>query len=89
MVFRTLQAMRGENFASKNYPAVARKDFFLHPASEVFKVCVFENKSHLYVASSICLGFCLNFSGERLELLIVHFLRGLRRGFHASASHIL
>jgi len=37
-VSRNLQAPRAKKSPQEIYPAVARKDFFLHPASEVFKL---------------------------------------------------
>jgi len=37
-LFLILQVRHAKKIAAKIYPAVVRKDFFLHPMGEVFKV---------------------------------------------------
>lgn len=70
-----------KNLARKFIRGVEATIFFCIRASKCLRCAHSELNLNSLVA--------LELSGERLNLLIVHFLRGHRRGFHACALNIL
>jgi hypothetical protein len=85
-------ARNGNDFS--RFSSDARKDFagqIIRTVEAKFFFCIRDVNCLRCAHSKINL-ICRwrqNWSGERLNFLIVHFLRGHRRGSHASALNIL